>query len=227
MASLETDETASEALQLPECLTLWRCIGCGSMGNAAECLGACDFRKLDVVSAQEHADLLERLAAITDHVEGLTAIAREIAALAEPARDFERGYRELQTRAREILRSTVVAEINADAESDRSVVWLCACCGQVEAPQPCLGVCIRRDGEFVRGGDHDKLAAAFGSAHRTAKILTAFVRRFAWVSPRAGQWRQTRDAFRRQVIELLQSSTDTSNNFSNEVQYHAASCNNF
>ena len=41
-------ETASPAAQdsYPETLALWRCIGCGAMGNAAECTGSCDFKRL-------------------------------------------------------------------------------------------------------------------------------------------------------------------------------------
>jgi hypothetical protein len=210
MPVIRTDEPATETSPLPECLTLWRCIGCGSMGNAAECLGTCQFRKLEVVGAQEHADLLEGLAAIADHMEDLTAMAREIAALAEDQCDFERVYRQLQTRAREILKLAVAEEWlrleSAEAESDRATVWFCACCGQVEAPEPCLGVCIRRNGEFVRGDEHDRRAAEFAAALKTARALTALARQLVWVAPRAGQWERTCRAFGLQAIKLLQTS---------------------
>ena len=49
----EVDETS------PDALTLWRCIGCGAMGNARDCVAACDFKRAFVVDAASHADLLE------------------------------------------------------------------------------------------------------------------------------------------------------------------------
>ena len=57
--------TDIEDLDLPDCLTLWRCIGCGAMGNAAECTGDCDFQRRFVVDAEVHPAHIMTLASNT------------------------------------------------------------------------------------------------------------------------------------------------------------------
>lgn len=86
-------------------LVLWRCVGCGAMGNNQPCSGACAFRKLAVVSADEYAELLESLFAIKDEAERLEAVVGKIAGLRDVQDNFEPAYARLQRVARECLRS--------------------------------------------------------------------------------------------------------------------------
>jgi hypothetical protein len=193
--------------QLPECLTLWRCVGCGAMGNAEQCTGACAYQKLYVVSAEEHAELLENFATIKRQAQCLEAVVRDIAALAEERIHPESAYRDLQTSARTLFRSldheAISSQIMRVPDDERAIVWSCTTCGQVEAPQPCLGICIRRNGDFLRASDHDELAARVEVTRVRARELAALVRQFVWVAPHAGQWDAARRAFQEKAIKLL------------------------
>jgi hypothetical protein len=207
MPFMDSDPAELAEGQLPECLTLWRCIGCGAMGNAEQCTGACAYQKLYVVSAEEHAELLENFAAIKRQEQCLEAVVQDIAALTEERSHPESAYRDLQTSARTLFRSLDHEALSSQnlsvPDDERAIVWSCATCGQVEAPQPCLGICIRRNGDFLRASDHDELAARAEVAQVRARELAALVRQFVWVAPHAGQWDAARRAFQEKAIKLL------------------------
>jgi hypothetical protein len=190
-----------------ESLVLWRCVGCGAMGNNQPCSGACTYRQLAVVSADEYAELLESLFAIKDQAERLYAVVRKIAGLRDVQDSFEPAYARLQRLARECLRSPDHNETfwrkPVDAEFEPATVWLCATCGQVEAPQSCLGICIRRDGEFLRADHYVDLAAQIETMQRRAHDLTTLVRQLARVAPHAGQFEKTCRVFQEKAIKLL------------------------
>jgi len=190
-------------------LALWRCIGCGAMGNAEACVGTCEFRKVEIVAVQDYADRLERRLVFEDQSERLVALARAITALAANQNNLGDDYRALQKRARELLRALPCDKEQWDggalADDEREFVWLCASCGQAEAPQNCLGVCIRRMGEFVRADAYDELAAQREARQGIARELTSLLRQFAWVAPRPGQEERTLAVFRRRAAALAQS----------------------
>ena len=151
---LETQE-----YQLLSALTMWTCVGCGSLGKFRECSGICAYRKLQVIGVEQYADLLERRDAIDE--EALTV---------------------------ECL-----------------TVWRCASFEQIEAPQPCIGVCTRRTGEYVRAEDYEALRRLSDTARLNQK-LAALARQLVRVSPKGGQWERTSQAFRDQAAELLNSA---------------------
>jgi hypothetical protein len=205
-----SDRPEPETSHIPECLMLWRCIGCGAMGNSELCTGACAYRKLEIVGADEYADLLETFEAIEQQAERLEAVVKKIAAVGIEQTDFEDAYRRLQVKAREILRSVDFGGSSwqnaVDPDYEPATVWLCTTCGQIEAPQPCLGVCIRRNGEFLRADHHVALVGRIGSEHRRARELGALVRQLAWVAPHAGQCEKACRAFQAKAITLLNSA---------------------
>ena len=138
MAFVNSGPAALAEDELPDCLTLWRCIGCGAMGSVEQCTGSCAYQKLDVVGAEDHADFLEHFATIVDQARRLEPVVRQIAALGEEHPDHERAYRSLQKSARTLVRSLDHRAISARnamvREDERATVWWCATCGQVEAP---------------------------------------------------------------------------------------------
>lgn len=209
MAFVDSGPAALAEVELPDCLTLWRCIGCGAMGSVELCTGSCAYQKLDVVGAEDHADLLEHFATIVGQAHRLEPAVRQIAALEEEHPNCERAYRSLQKSARTLIRSLDHGAISAQnkkvPDDERATVWSCATCGQVEAPQPCLGVCIRRNGDFVRSQDHDELAARVELAQASAREMAALVHQLAWVTPRAGEWDSACRAFQSKAITLLKS----------------------
>jgi hypothetical protein len=209
MLFMDSDPAELAEGKLPDCLTLWRCIGCGAIGNAEQCTGACVYQKLDIVSAEDHAELLEQFATIKRQAQCLEAVVRDIAALTDERSGHEGAYRRLQTSARTLFRSLeheAISSQNKRAPDDeRAVVWSCTTCGQVEAPQPCLGICIRRNGDFLRASDHDELAARVESTQIRALEMAALVRQFIWVAPHVGQWDAALSAFQLKALELLKS----------------------
>ncbi|MCI4677425.1 septum formation initiator family protein [Rhodoblastus acidophilus] len=190
-------------------LVMWRCIGCGAMGNGEACVGACDFKRLEVVDAQDYADLLEGRDEIDEQTARLSELARAVATLTASANDLASEYRALRERARKLLgaldRDVMDLPAPTTSEDERMTIWLCSACGQVEAPQDCLGICIRRMGEFVRAEACDKPAAAIAARYNCVRGLKSLLRQFAWVAPRAGQEEKTRVVFRKKAAELLQS----------------------
>jgi hypothetical protein len=187
----EVDETA------PETLTLWQCVGCGAMGNAKECVAACDFRRYFVVNAASHADLLEYWLSLSEYIEALRGLAREIVAEAETPERFERALERLRLRARDLLAQAPPEQAPPAVPPDeRAEIWLCAACGVVEAPRDCLGICVRRTGDFVGAADHDALSARIEMARLEARSLAALARQTGWTVARPGQAGRMRAALR-------------------------------
>ncbi|MGO8739308.1 hypothetical protein [Rhodoblastus sp.] len=138
----EADETS------PESLTLWRCIGCGAMGNAGECVAACAFKRALVVDAASHADLLEYFVNLHEYNEALRGFAGDVVAETATPAGFERGLADLRLRAKNLLAQAPRENApQAVPEDERAEIWLCAACGMVEAPRDCLGIYVRRTGD--------------------------------------------------------------------------------
>ena len=191
-----------------EYFPLWRCIACGAMGNSNPCMGVCDYHKLEVVRSVDYAELLDEASVIMEHLKKLTALAHRIADLPEEEGERENSYRVLRDCARNLLREINSAgkeqqnRLTEPAESLR--VWLCRACGQIEAPQTCLGVCIRPVEEYVRATHYDELKEQTTVAAGQVQKLCALARRLAWVSPRPGQWQRASQAFQDEALAVLQ-----------------------
>lgn len=81
--------------------------------------------------------------------------------------------------------------------------WWCHRCGNVDMPQPCLGVCVWRPAYWV---ERQRLAAPAGPGRAGAasrQSLRHFVARAAAVSPRRGQWARNREALLEQARAAL------------------------
>jgi hypothetical protein len=185
---------------------LWCCIGCGSIENRQPCLGRCDESKLVIVRAVEHDEVLARAAHARVEVEALTASVRALASM-EPQDDPERAYRALQADARLILRSleaTGLDHLGGGSAVDRLTVWSCAACGRIEAPQPCIGVCVWPQEEVVRADHHDEVEAQAEVARRHARELSKLVHRLASVTPRDGHWTATGRAMQDEARGLME-----------------------
>ena len=62
--------------------------------------------------------------------------------------------------------------------------WQCTGCGRIDAPQPCVGICMDRKTEVVLAAEHD---AEVARAREEAERLRAVVLRIAGVTPRPGE----------------------------------------
>ena len=183
-------------MQVPERFTMWSCIGCGAMGTDQPCLGPCDDHALDLVRAAEHDAVLAHVTRTREGSRPLLELVRELA----EAHD-EAAYRALRGRAREVLRAAAEPVATGAAEPFRA--WLCTGCGRVEAPQACLGVCLRQPGEVVRADRHVEAVSRAADADRDARALRGLVRQLAFTTPRAGHGAETVAALREAALALV------------------------
>jgi hypothetical protein len=164
-------------------LTVAACIGCGARSRPGECSDECFDVPLDIVDAGP----LDALAA---HVAALTFRVRELRAL---TRYGDAPLSALRERARAALRLTVPAR-----EQDVPIyeAWGCPACGRIDAPQPCIGVCIRRPVLMAGAGDFRPPARAADELAAEEGNLALIARKIANVRPRPGYEHATADALR-------------------------------
>lgn len=194
---------------LPDTLELWSCVGCGAMGTFSVCTGACKFAKTEIVAAESYAELLELSLFMREPEQKLGVVFRRLARVVEGGRsDFETLHREIQTEARDALATlsetsrAISTVVLADVAS--SEVWLCKTCGQVDAPQQCLGICVRRNADHVRMEAFQSLAKQAILQRRALDEGAALLRRICAVTPKEGQWKGAVLAFQTEARRLSQ-----------------------
>lgn len=72
-----------------------------------------------------------------------------------------------------------------------AITWWCARCGGLDAPQPCLGICIWHEIDWVTKDIYEQRRAELQAIHETERRLRRVVLHLAWVTPRTGQWELT------------------------------------
>jgi hypothetical protein len=97
---------------MTERIAAWECIGCGRIEGARPCVGICQDRKTDFVYASEHDEVLAQLALAHGRTAALATLVRQLAHTTPRNGEWERTYRALQARARQLLR-----EQSADLQS--------------------------------------------------------------------------------------------------------------
>jgi hypothetical protein len=162
------------------------CIGCGSIGHGGTCeLGCGVEQRFDLVPAEEHDELIAWTRACHARAAVLRAVVRPLTAQSPPA-DAERAYRELQRAARSALDEHEPVALAPRAPV--STTWWCPQCGGVEAPQPCIGVCVWRPVEWIAAARYGEARAEADRALGAEGALLALARRAVTVTPRPGQW---------------------------------------
>jgi hypothetical protein len=107
--------------------------------------------------------------------------------------------------ARRALRDGGRGERRSDWASPATVTgWWCAQCGNVDMPQPCIGVCVWRPADWVNLDLYERQLKLADPGLRAARSLSGFLARVAAVTPRAGQWQRNLDALRAQARRALE-----------------------
>lgn len=78
----------------------WQCIGCGRIEAPQECVGVCEFKRLEMVYAFEHEQALEAERARSARLE---ALVRYLARITPREGEWERSWKALQADARRVL----------------------------------------------------------------------------------------------------------------------------
>lgn len=193
-------------MSLPDRLTVSTCVGCGAMGGLGDCETGCTEQKLELVraDASDAAADLEQVS--RRRVAVFTPIAEELIR-GEPADDqWQATYGSLQQRARAALHAdpgTQQQEIDLSVPSEAAITWWCSQCGAVDAPQPCLGICLWRPVEWVRKDLYDERRERALAEREHEQQLRRLLRRVASVTPHASQWQRSWHALETEAAEAL------------------------
>lgn len=81
-------------------IAAWQCIGCGKIEAPQACIGVCQDRRIELVSAEEHD---AALADAQGRIKVLEPLVRQLAQATPRDGEWERSYRALQDKARQAL----------------------------------------------------------------------------------------------------------------------------
>jgi hypothetical protein len=177
-------------------LTVATCIGCGARSRGGECPDGCADVALDLVDVADLVDAAERVEALEARAAALGELVLIVAA------DAPFVWAEVRERARAAIRLPV------PPEPDVAMIeaWGCPRCGRIDAPQPCLGVCVRRPRAVADVSEYRRFAARSEQLAAEDRTLTGLARLLATVTPRPGQEESTVLAVRSRARELLDRS---------------------
>jgi len=165
--------------------------------------GCAQERRLELVPAAE----LDELTALTEraeiHTGALAAAVAPLAAappphhnaapLAATARVTLAGHAPVESRLRELAAQPI----------EPVVSWWCPHCGGIDAPQPCLGVCIRTAMRWASAERAVKMQARAAATVKRADALRALLTLAAHAHPQPGQEERHWDAVQRRARRAL------------------------
>ena len=171
-----------------------QCIGCGAIATPQPCLGTCVDRRLDLVAADQHALAESAVEAMETTRTLRRALLGEVARSPLAPADWEL----LRARARVALRPPPAATPAAVITT-----WACDSCGRIEAPQPCIGVCVRPVVTMVPATEHHALLTRARELTEALERASVPLRQLAWTTPRPGAWEASARALRASAVEQV------------------------
>ena len=194
----------------PPChLPISTCIGCGAMRQYESCAGACSERKRELVSGGDYDELTAAAAACRVRIQGLWAVVEKLARREPGPGEWRVAYEALRRSARSALRRFRPADGGGDDEllspAETVIVWRCQDCGGVDAPQECIDVCIWGPVDWVDAASYESERSRAAFDREVEQSLAGLLRRFAFATPRDGQWERSWRAFQSQARLALRS----------------------
>jgi len=149
-------------------------------------------RKLELVGGGEYDELTVVVAARRGRIQEFWTVVEELVAT-EPGRgEWRVAYEVLRQSARSVLRRFGAASRSGADDSlslaESVIVWRCPECGGVDAPQPCIGVCIWRPADWVDANVYESERSQAVLDLKVEGALVGLLSRVASVTPRHGQW---------------------------------------
>ena len=193
-------------MQSSDRLTIPACIGCGAMRKDQTCPVTCAERRVDLVSAGDYDRLAASAAACRARVRGLRAVVAELASAHPAEGEWQAAYQAVQESARSALRRfTPPGGSPADPfpAARTMVVWRCPDCGGVDAPQPCIGVCIWRAAQWVDAAAYEAERSGVLGDCQAERSFAGLLRTLAFTTPRAGQWERNWSALQARAQQAL------------------------
>jgi hypothetical protein len=190
----------------PERLAIPACVGCGEMSRPGTCETGCLELKLLVVPAATVDALADAEREILGCISALRPTTTELLNVLPPDDGWEAAYLALQDVARRGLATRVDDRISAyvrEEPAEPVVVWWCPRCGGIDAPQPCLGICVWRTSDWARAEGYLEASARIACEYAAERRLRALVERIAHTTPRPGQHRRSWQAFSEEAESVV------------------------
>lgn len=181
------------------------CIGCGAMARWGTCDTACSEHRLELVSAADFDALEVERSAVRACVGACRPVV-EMLAGTEPGPDgWQAAYRASQRAALAVLRRHESHD-DSDERAEHVTTWWCAECGGIDAPQPCLGVCVWRPADWVNRTGYEAARSRAAGERDAERAMVRVLRRVALVTPREGHWERNWRALHADAREALRAS---------------------
>ena len=190
-------------MEPPRRLSIPGCIGCGAMRQYESCEGTCRERRLELVRGSDYDELTAVAAACRVRVEGFWPLVGERARTEPGPGEWRAAYEALQQSARSALRGSGPAARPRGEElpppAGTVIVWRCEDCGGLDAPQECIDVCIWGPADWVDAASYEAERSRAARDREVEQSLAGLLRRFAFATPRDGQWERSWRAFQSQA----------------------------
>jgi hypothetical protein len=85
--------------------------------------------------------------------------------------------------------------------------WKCIGCGNIEAPQTCIGVCQYRKVQLVDALEHERVVRDLRDSQQRQRVYDALLRRLASTTPRDGQWERSYRALQNAAQSALKDAS--------------------
>jgi len=197
-----------DEVEQPGRLMIPSCIGCGAMRQDRSCPGDCTEGRVELVRGADYDQLTRAAAACRARILGLRPVVAELMRAEPGPGGWKTAYEGLQQAARSALRRFRPAAADRDdplSPADTVTVWRCRDCGGLDAPQPCLGVCIWRPAAWVDLTWHESARSRAAADREAERSLAGLLGRLAFATPRAGQWERSLRALQLQARHALDS----------------------
>jgi hypothetical protein len=178
-------------MQPPDRVSVPTCIGCGAMNVFGTCDRGCSEEKLELVQAADCDRLVALTAEAGGRVDEFRTVIEELACAQPGPIEYESAYRSTQGAARQLLRRHPELDARTPDRHEPAGVattWWCPRCGAIDAPQPCLGICIWRSIDWVNVRLYKQERGRALAACDTELRFRQLLRRAASVTPRERQW---------------------------------------
>jgi hypothetical protein len=175
------------------------------MARWGTCETACSEHRLELVSAAEFDALEVERAAGRARVAACRPVAEALAG-AEPGPDgWQAAYRTSQRAALAVL-SRFEAGHDSAEPAEHVTTWWCAECGGIDAPQPCLGICVWRPADWVNRTAYEAARSGAAGERDAERAMVRLLRRVASVTPREGTWERNWRALHAEAREALHAA---------------------
>lgn len=184
------------------------CIGCGAMALAGSCESGCGEEKLVLVRADAHDTLTELDLQARRSIDALSPVFEDLTC-GNPGTDADHAhsYARLRAAARAALPSAGGSRAPAGEDvrepAEPVTAWSCPGCGGLDAPQPCLGICLWRPVEWIDRDSYERERAKVLPTLEAAERLRSLACRLASVTPRSGTEELSLRAFGAEAEQVL------------------------